>query len=112
MKFLKVKPLKFNEDDISNMIAAFQSGKSTKELGEMFNCSKTTIGKILREHGVDVSKGKARRKLDDDKVISMYKEMHNIEEIASYFDVSTYSVGQCLDEHNVPRRSRWDYPQK
>lgn len=112
VKFLQTKPLEFSLDDINNMITSYESGISTPKLAQRFNCSKNTISKILKEHGVKVSNRKAQKGLNADKVISMYEKMYNIEEIAKYFNVSTYAINQCLTEHNIPRRNRWDYPRK
>lgn len=102
----------FSEADIEQVISGYQSGKSTIALAEEFGCSKNTINKLLREHGVNVTKAKAQVKLDAKVVIAMYEERHTIEEISECFGVSPYSVNRCLRSNGVKIRSRWDYTEK
>ena len=92
---------------------AYQSGKASYELGTEFNCSKTTIVKFLKQQGITLRKsGRARAKVDDKKVIRMYKEMHTIKEISKNLNVDTQVISRCLKENGVKLRSRWDYPEK
>lgn len=103
----------FSEDDIAQIISSYQSENATTiDLAEQFGCSKGTINKLLREHGVTVTKAKAQAKLDDTLVIAMYEEQHTMEEIAKHFGVSSYTVNKCLHRNGVKIRSRWDYVNK
>lgn len=103
----------FSEDDIALIISSYQSENATTiDLAEQFGCSKGTINKLLRQHGVNVTKAKAQAKLDDKLVVAMYEEQHTIEEIAKRFGVSSYTVNQCLRRNGVKIRSRWDYVNK
>lgn len=102
----------FSDADVEQVISGYQSGKSTIALAEEFGCSKNTINKLLREHGVNVTKAKAQAKLDAKVVIAMYGERHTIEEIAECFGVSSYLVNRCLRSNRVKIRSRWDYTEK
>ena len=103
----------FSEDDIELILSSYQSGNTTIDLAKQFGCSKGTINKLLRKCGVNVTKAKARAKLDDGVVVAMYEEeRHTIEEIAKYFGVSPYTVNRCLHSNGVKIRSRWDYVKK
>lgn len=103
----------FTPEEIQKIILAYQSGKASYELGTKFNCSKTTIVKLLKQQGVALRKsGRARAKVDDDKVTRMYKEMHTIKEIARCLNVDIQVVSRCLKENGVKLRNRWDYPEK
>lgn len=73
----------FPEADIKQIISGYQSGKSTIVLAEEFNCSKNAINKLLREHGMSVTRAKAQMKLDAKVVIAMYEEQHTIEKSRS-----------------------------
>lgn len=42
----------FSESELKEMASLYQTGKTTRELGEMFKVSKTTITKLLRKQGV------------------------------------------------------------
>ena len=99
----------FSEQDVGQMVAGYKSGMTTIELAKQFQCNKGTINKLLRQHGVRITKAKAQAKLNVDKVLSMYENMHTIEDIAKYFNVSSYTVNRCLKAHNVKIRGRWDY---
>lgn len=103
----------FTPEEIQKIITAYQSGKTSYELGIEFNCSKTTIVKLLKQRGIPLRKsGRTRAKVDDDKVIRMYKEMHTIKEIAKSLNVDTQVISRCLKENGIKLRSRWDYPEK
>ncbi len=113
---LAVKRLKrpyrrdFSDDEIEQIISSYKSDNSTIKLAEQFGCSKNTINKLLRQHGVEIIREKAQAKLDIEKVITMYEEMHTTAEIAGCFGVKPLSVIRCLRAHGVKIRSRWDYP--
>ena len=112
---IRVKTLKrpyrreFTPTEVGEIIALYNSGENTIKLAKQFNCSKSTINKLLRQNGVLVTKKKARIKIDVDKAISMYTEMSTLEEIGEYFDVSTHTVREILLENGVKMRTRWDY---
>lgn len=103
----------FSEADIKQMISAYQSGETTTiKLAEQFGCSKTTINKLLRQHGVEVTRAKAQARLNADAVVAMYAEMRTTEEIAKCFHVHPQVVIRCLRANGVKIRSRWDYAKK
>lgn len=103
----------FTPTEIERIVAAYQSGKASYELGVEYGCSKTTIIKLLKQQGVTLRKsGRARAKVDSKKVIKMYKEMHTIKEIAKSLNVDSQVISRCLKENGIKLRSRWDYPEK
>lgn len=103
----------FSEDDIELILSSYQARGTTIDLAKQFGCSKGTINKLLRKYGVNVTKAKARAKLEDGVVVAMYEEeRHTIEEIAKHFGVSPYTVNRCLHSNGVKIRSRWDYVKK
>lgn len=103
----------FSESDIKQMVSAYQSGETTTiKLAERFGCSKTTINKLLRQHGVEVTRAKAQARLNADAVVAMYDEMRTTEEIAECFHVHPQVVIRCLRANGVKIRSRWDYAKK
>lgn len=103
----------FTPEEIRKIVTAYQSGKASYELGIEFNCSKTTIVKLLKQQGITIRKsGRARAKVDSKKVIKMYREMHTIKEIAKSLNVDTQVISRCLKGNGIKLRSRWDYPEK
>ncbi len=73
----------FAPEEIQKMVDAYQSGKTSIELGVEYKCSKTTIVKLLRQQGVEVRKDKARAKIDDEVVINMYQKMSTVAQLPS-----------------------------
>lgn len=106
---LKEPHKEFTCIEVDKMVEAYQSGKTTIQLAEEYGCCKTTVAKLLKQRGVNVTKSKAMAKLDDAKVIAMYAEMHTTEEIARYFKVNPQAILKCLRNHGIKIRSRWDY---
>lgn len=103
----------FTPTEIERIVAAYQSGKASYELGVECGCSKTTIIKLLKQQGVTLRKsGRVRAKVDSEKVIKMYKETHTIKEIAKSLNVDSQVISRCLRENGIRLRSRWDYPEK
>lgn len=110
VKCLKAPRREFTLDEVDTMVAAYRSGEANaNQLAKQFGCSKTTISKILKKQGVNVTKSKAQAKLDAKVVIAMYAEMHTTEEIAERFKVNPQTILRCLRNHGVKIRSRWDY---
>lgn len=101
--------IEFSEEEIEKIISEYKSGKSTRKLAEQFNCSKTTIGDLLKRHGITVTNCKAQAKLDSERVIIMYKQEQTMDEIAKCFGVSACTIRKCLLKNNVKIRGRWDY---
>ena len=102
----------FTPEETQKIIDAYQSGKSSQELGTEFHCCKTTILKLLRRQGVETRKGKGGAKIDDEAVIRMYKQMFTIRQIAKCYEVDPQTVSKCLKRHGIKMRTRWDYPEE
>lgn len=103
----------FSEEEINTIISSYQAGISTKKLALQFHCSKTTISKLLKKHGVEIIICKAQAKINPEIVIAMYAEMHTLVEIGQKFGVNPEVISNCLRDHGVQIRSgRWDYEEK
>lgn len=110
VKYLREKRKEFSQEEIEMMASLYQTQeKTTIELAEQFGCSKTTISKLLKAHGVHVTKEKAQAKLNVGEVITLYEQQHTSEEIARRFKVNPQVILKCLKSHGVKIRSRWDY---
>ena len=112
VKYLTQTQKEFSENELQEIVSLYQSGKTSRELGEMFKVCKTTIVKLLKQQGVKVTRSKAQAKLNVDEVISMYKDGYTSKKIAKKFDVSPQVILYCLKSHGVKIKSRWDYEQK
>ena len=102
----------FTPKETQKIIEAYKAGKTCYDLGAEYHCSKTTILKLLKQQGGDVRKDKARAKIDDETVLSMYKQMLTINQIARIYTVNPQIISQCLKRHNIKIRARWDYPEE
>lgn len=103
----------FSQEEIDTIISSYQAGISTKKLALQFHCSKTTISKLLKKHGVEIVICKAQAKINPEIVIAMYAEMHTLVEIGQKFGVNPEVISNCLRDHGVQIRSgRWDYEEK
>lgn len=102
----------FSEAELQEIVSLYQAGKTTRELGEMFKVSKNTIGRLLREQGVEITRSKAQARLNAKKVISMYEDGLTSTQIAKQLGVGAQVILRCLKNHGVKIKSRWDYEQK
>ena len=96
MNHLTQTPREFSEAELQEIISLYQAGKATRELGEMFKVSKTTITKLLRKQGVEVTKSKVQARLNAKEIISMYKNGYTAEKIAKHFEVCPQTILDCL----------------
>lgn len=103
---------KFSAEEIQEIVSLYKEGETTYKLAKKFGCSKTTISKLLKQQGVNVTKSKVQAKLDAEKIITMYEKMYTSEQIAKQLGVSSYSIMKCLRAHGVKIRDRWSYPQR
>lgn len=109
----KIQKITFSPEDIETIISSYQAGKTMLEIAQQFNCSKTTIGKLLKRQGVKIITCRAQAKINPEIVIDMYAEMHTLVEIGQKFGVNPEVISNCLRSHGVSIRSgRWDYEDK
>ena len=95
-------------EEIELLIKGYKEGKSVYQLAREFGCHRTTVGKILRRQGVNVTNCKYS-KLDTSDIVTMYANMHTTAKIAEKYDVGPNVIIRCLREHGVTIRGRWDY---
>lgn len=99
----------FSEAELQEIVSLYQAGKTTRELGEMFEVSKNTISRLLKEQGVEITRSKTQAKLNAKKVISMYEDGLTSTQIAKQLGVGAQTILRCLKDHGVKIKSRWDY---
>ena len=106
-----IQPHKFLSDkEITAVIQAYRSGKTTYELAEQYGCCRPAIVSALKRNGITPDKAKAKKLLNAEEVVKLYNEFHTTSEIAAKFGVSSHSVITLLRANNIPIRTRWDYP--
>lgn len=106
------KQKRMNGNEILSLITAYNDGKTTYELAEQYGCHRQTISSMLKKHGINVTKCKAKEKLNPEDVVFMYENMHTSEEIAKKYKVTPQVIITCLRSHGIKIRDRWDYEKK
>jgi len=98
-----------SEDEVAQIIRAYQGGKSANVLAREYGCNRKAICDHLKKHDVTVSRSKIRSEETVRHIIALYEANHLIEEIAKLYDVSKSSINRLLHANGVNVRSRWDY---
>lgn len=83
--------------------------KSTKVIGNEYDCCRTTICRILRRYGINVTKSRAQAEVSEKEIVFIYKNKHTFAEIAAHFGVSLQIINRYLRDGSVPICRRWDY---
>ncbi len=92
--------------EIKRVVQGYTSGKTIYQLAEEFGCHRQTISDVLKRNNIKINNCVAQKKLDAEKVISMYAEMRTTKEIANQFGVSPKAILKCLRDNGVGIRSR------
>ena len=98
-----------SEEEIDQIIIAYQAGKSANVLAREYGCDRKAICDHLKKHGVTVSRSKIRSEETAQQIIALYEANHLIAEIADRYDVSESAINRLLHANGVRVRSRWDY---
>lgn len=69
---------------------------NTREVAEEIGCSKSVIGKIVKEEGISREQIKRKKIQDPERVVEMYLEGMSQVYIAEYFGVSRIAVRPIL----------------
>ena len=89
----------------AEIIHRYQSGESTYQLAEAYDCHRSTISKLLKRKDIEVTK----EKLDLTDAIEMYEAGHTAKEIASKYRMNESAVSRRLRTAGVAMRSYADY---
>lgn len=102
--------LNFNDDQIKQIIDLYKTGVLQKDIATMFNSSKSTIGRILREHGITSKVTLSENDISD--IVYQYNNGFNIDEIAKMHNVGGERVSKILKYNNVKIRTANVYNRK
>ena len=100
---------RLTDEEITDIITAYQNGKTTYELADEYGCNRNAISSNLKKHGITVYKDKATAKLDIEQVSLLYTDKNTVAQIAKRFHVSSSTILRCLRNQKIQLRSRWDY---
>jgi transcriptional regulator of aromatic amino acid metabolism len=94
-----------SDRDIADMIARYEGGESTQQIGSLYGISKTRVATVLREQGITIR----RQGLSDDRVreaAEFYLGGKSVAWIAAHLDVSHTTVAVALRRHGIQLRPR------
>ena len=101
---------KFNQIEVNKIIDLYNSGLLQREIADMFNTSKSSIGRCLRENGITSRVIISNSDIKD--IISEYLNGYNIEFIARKHNIGTERVSKFLKENDINIRTADVYNRK
>ena len=101
---------KFSAQEVNEIINLYNSGLLQKDIASIFNTSKSSIGRCLRNNGIT---SKVVLSNDDiNGIIDMYNDGNTIACIANKYNVGDQRVSDILKENNVTIRTADIYNRK
>lgn len=94
-----------NPRDLTDIVARYQAGDTTQQIGTHYGISKTRVARVLREQGVPIR----RQGLSDEQVrdaARLYAQAASIAQIGTRFDVSHTTVAAALRRQGIKLRPR------
>lgn len=88
----------------------YAEGKTTTDIGEMFNCTNTFVGNLARQFGIKLKRqrNQAGIKPDPETLRQMYwAEWLSYEAIAERLGVDFTSIPYWLKKFDIPKRDAW-----
>lgn len=108
--------LKIDKDDLINYI---NSGLNTKEIANIYNCTKCTIRRHYKKYNITNINYEVYEQYDDTndtEIIRLYNEGKSTIELSKIFNCSTTSIRAHLKHNGIKRRtfaeSMWNYHKK
>ena len=95
----------FDADKERAIVNAYEQGKTSAEMVNMFSSAWTTLKSVLVENGVELKSSVWRKnKGRAEKIISLYKQGNTMESIGSELGITRERVRQILRERNIDRK--------
>jgi transcriptional regulator of aromatic amino acid metabolism len=91
--------------DTADIVARYQVGETTQQVGNRYGISKTRVATVLREQGITLR----RQGLDDDQVkeaATLYVSGRSLAWLGLRYDVSHTTVATALRRHGFQLRRR------
>jgi len=108
-KQIRQTQTRLSDDEVAQIIAAYQGGKSSNVLAREYGCSRQAICDQLKKHGIKVTRNKISSVEAVCQVISLYESGIFIADIADQYYVSESTINRLLRTNGVRIRSRWEY---
>ena len=98
----------FSNDDIEKMKTLYLAGKTTYELGDMFNCDPGVIIRQLSSNGIDLRLGQFEKQVtkeDEKQAIKLYESGLTSEQVGNEIGFSQVTILNILKHNDVERRN-------
>jgi len=92
-------------EDIADIVARYQAGETTQQIGRHFGISKTRVASMLREEGVAIR----RQGMSDEQVgeaATLYSTGRSLAWLGARYNVSHTTIAAALRRHGVSLRPR------
>ncbi len=102
-----------SEYEVEEIKRLYLEGVTTYALATAFDCHRSTISAALKKAGINGTIKRAGKDFDPEEAVRLYAEGHTSKEIGQMLGgINQLTIRNCLREHGVKIRSRWDYPRK
>jgi DNA invertase Pin-like site-specific DNA recombinase len=104
---LKQPQKRLTQNEIDQIILAYQSGKSTNELARIYGCNRHTICDQLKKHSIEIDRSKIKTEEKSKEIIALYKRGLTAAEVAKQTGLSAATIQRHLAEQGIKLRGRW-----
>lgn len=94
----------FGAQEKLDIIAEYSDGALAKELAKKYSCSRETISKLLKEHGITIERRMLSIRGKEDEIVRLYESGLNSYSVAEAAGVSQSSVLEHLRRQGVQLR--------
>ena len=105
--------VRFVPPDLGAVLSAYQDGQTALQVAQRCGCSRDTIYRLLKAHGVEVREGGHRRRMiNAGEVARMYQDGWSVTELAQIFGCYRSTIDHRLFAEGVKPRIPSALPKK
>lgn len=109
VKTYKQKQKRLSDEEVRQVVERYNAGASTYELADEFGVHRSTISRALKKCGIKVTHKFADRDALAEKILELYADFMNPEDIGKVVDLHKSTVLKILHENGVRIRSSGEY---
>ncbi len=95
---------RLSDETVTDILAAYQAGATTREVGQRFGLAHSSINKLLKQHGVSVRR-RSPSPADIARATAMYEKGTSTLQIANTLGYGASTVSRALRQAGVFLRS-------
>ena len=89
---------------ITTIIMSYKNNIESGEIAKKYNCSKSTILRLLKKNNIEIRKGRiGRLDIKEKEIIVFYKKCRSAEKVAKKYKCSPSLVYRILKNNNIKR---------